>query len=221
MGAPLCPSEAPAAPAAALRDGTGKCWGLAWPGLQAGAGTWRHKDVASESWEIPGISARQRAGAVGDRDEPGSFNPSPPSGLCWGAASQFGFPNPPSASCTWQESRESESGRFQLGLARAATTSTPKMRMRSPRVLANTASAGRSLYCVVPFFLEQGREAGNVLDVPETPPQTLQGSVQGATHLRKCSVPFALCWSLPNPAQIHILSSPCRCEGSSQAPISL
>lgn len=168
--APRCPTEAPAAPAAALRDGTGKHWGWAWPGIQAGAGPWRHKDAAWQCWEIPGISARQRAGAVGDRDELGSLNPSPPSGLCWGAASQFGFPNPPSASCTWREFRESESGRFQLGLARAATTSTPKMRMRSPRVLANTASAGRSLYAMVPFFLEQGREAGNVLDIPNSPP---------------------------------------------------
>lgn len=88
-----------------------------------------------------------------------------------GAASQLGFPNPPSASRTWRESGELESGRFQLGLARAATTSTPKMRMRSPRVLANTASAGRSLYCVVPFFLERGREAGNVLDFPKTLPK--------------------------------------------------
>lgn len=62
----------------------------------------------------------------------------------------------------------------------------------------------------------------------QNPPQTLQGSVQGATHLRKCSVPSALCWSLPNPAQIHILSPPIPlralpkpphpCEGSSQAP---
>lgn len=63
--APLRPSEAPAAPAAAMRDGTGKCWGLAWPGIQAGAGTWRHKDAAWECWQIPGISARRRAGAGG------------------------------------------------------------------------------------------------------------------------------------------------------------
>lgn len=224
--APLHPSEAPAAPAAAMRDGTGKRWGLAWPGIQAGAGTWRHE----ECWQIPGISAHRRAGAVGDRDEPGSLNPSPPSGLCWGAASQSGFPSPPSASRTWRESGELESGRFQLGLARAATTSTPKMRMKSPRVLANTASAGRSLYAVVPFFLERGRRAGNVLDVAQNPPPNLQGSVQGTTHLREEALsslrselvaPKSSPNPHPEPPAIPVRDlpkPPFPCEGSSRAP---
>ena len=54
---------------------------------------------------------------------------------------------------TWQESGDSASGRFQLGLARAPSTSTPKSRIRIPSVLAKMASAGRRLYSVVPFFL--------------------------------------------------------------------
>lgn len=130
-------------------------------------------------------------------------------GLRWEA----GPPKPPhSGAGTWRESGESASGRFQLGRARAPSTSSPKSRMRSPRVLAKTASAGRSLYCAVPFFLGgKGAQScpGCAQPSPLTPHNPCSREQSRASPTSLCTQGLVSLWATwsPNPTP-----HPARCS---------
>lgn len=131
-------------------DGVGERWGRRAPGWQPRHGRGRsrrcQRSVPSrgcrETWvslepalPCPAQPGDGLTGVVGEG--------TPPPRLLKAALGADAQPR--SAAGTWRVSVEPSSGRFQSGLARAHSTSTPKRTMRSPSVLAKTASGGRRL----------------------------------------------------------------------------